>query len=125
MTKTYTKWVPAHEYYETGRDPLRGKKFEMRAEQGNAVRDELVKIMPTTEIAAALGGDDPVKRVMANTGKPEVVRVRADFIGFLKALRLRYQHNTGEDISLPNIVSMVALHGAAHIVKLPAFTKVT
>lgn len=121
-----TNWLPAHEYYKTGRDPLRGKRLLLKAEHGNAVRDEIAKVMSVHEIAEALGDKTEAADVMTTkNGRFSTIRVRADLIGFLKALRIRYQENTGEDISLPNIMSLMALHGMHGVLEIPEFARVS
>jgi hypothetical protein len=112
-----TKWLPASEIYNTSRDPLHGKRLLIKAEHGNAVRDEIAKLMPSFEISKALGDNGDAMR--ARAGKFSTIRIRADLIGFIKALRIRYQANTGEDISMPNIVSLMALHGMEGVLQLP------
>ncbi|MCU9839672.1 hypothetical protein OEZ49_18005 [Ruegeria sp. WL0004] len=122
----HTKWVPPHEYYKTGRDPLRGKRRLTNAEHGNAVRDEIAKLMPVREIAEAVGSMAEAMEIRSNpTGKFSTIRIRADLIGFLKALRIRHQRNTGDDISLPNIVSLMALHGMHGVLEMPEFARVS
>lgn len=116
------KWMKATDYYNVQIDPLRGKRRSLAAEQGNAVRDHVRKLMPEAEIINALGGDvDAAERFNADNGRFEVIRVRADLIGFVKALCVRHQHNEGKAISMANVMSLVAQHGMEGVLILPIF----
>jgi len=124
MSMQHTEWLPAHEYYQTGRDSLRGKRRLINAEHANTVRDQIAKVMPTSEIAEALGDQEEAREIMnSKTGKFSTIRVRADLIGFIKALRVRYQSNTDDDISMPNIMSLLALYGMRGVLELPEFRR--
>ena len=120
-----TKWMKATEFYQSRTDNLRGKRRKIKAEQANTVRNHILGFMPEKEIIEALGGGEVAEtKVNAPTGKVDVVRIRVDLLGFVKALRLRYLHNTSEDISLPNVMSVLAYHGMEGTLSLPEFQPV-
>lgn len=122
-----SSWKTASEYYGwTQRDPLRGRRRLIKNEYGNAVRDEIASIFPTHEIIAAMGGTEEDRSTFFHeTGKSAVIRVRADLIGFLKALCIRHGKNTGKEISLPNVLSLMALHGMHGVLDMSEFAQVS
>ncbi|MEL6841025.1 MAG: hypothetical protein AAFP85_17210 [Pseudomonadota bacterium] len=121
-----SKWMKATKYYDTNTDPLRGKRRSLAAQQGNAVRERVRFLMPEAEIVKAMGGDLQAEQLFnATNGSFEVVRVRAHLIGFIKALCLRHKHNAGKDISMANVMSLVAMHGMTGALRLPIFQPVS
>lgn len=120
-----SEWTTASEFYGwTQRDPTRGKRRIIKAEHGNAVRDEIASIFPTNEIIAAMGGTEEDRLAFFHkSGKTNVTRVRVDVIGFLKALCVRFEKNTGKEISLPNVMSLTLLYGIHGVLEMPEFAQ--